>query len=135
MDSHADTTLSDDEYTVLLIAAEGESMAPIGRWQAPVEHLVQLGYLHALDRHNNVITTEGRKAIGRREAIDNDALRGAAQAVTVAQSDARMCAEEAAQALVRAAQASVTVTGDGLPTAVQAWSQQVLRRAMELVRE
>ena len=33
--------LTDDERTVLMIAAQGQSMMPLGRWETPVEHLVE----------------------------------------------------------------------------------------------
>lgn len=128
-------TLSDDEFTVLMIAAEGESMMPIGRWQAPVENLVARGYLRQLDRFNNVITTEGRKAIGERNAEDESAIRQASRQVADAQGEARKAAEEAAQALARAAKASVRATGDRADTAVLNWNAEILRKALELVRE
>src|ERR1700677_4325505 len=37
--------LSDDEYTVLTIAAQGEPMMPIGRWKPAAESLVVKGLL------------------------------------------------------------------------------------------
>ena len=54
--------LSDDEFVVLTLAANGESMAAIGRWEKPIEHLVLLGMLHRHDKFNNVITSKGRQA-------------------------------------------------------------------------
>ena len=128
-------TLSDDEFTVLLIAAEGESLMPLGRWQAPVENLVARGYLRQLDRFNNVITTEGRKAIGARNHEDESAIKQASKDVRVAQAEARLAADDAAEALARAAKASVRATGDRADTAVLNWNAEVLRKALELVRE
>lgn len=55
--------LSDDEFTVLMIAAEGQSMMPIGRWQEPVESLVAKGFLKEHDRFNCTITATGREAL------------------------------------------------------------------------
>lgn len=72
-----EVALSDDEYTVLMIAAEGESMMPIGRWQPAVESLIERGYLRSLDRFNNVITPQGRAAIGTRNAEDQGAIQQA----------------------------------------------------------
>lgn len=129
------STLSDDEYTVLLIAAEGESMLPIGRWQAPVENLVSRGLLRSLDRFNNVITSAGRKAIGERNKEDETAIRQASRQVLDAHTEARQAVEDSAQALARAAKASVKATGDQAITAVLSWNAEVLRKAMELVRE
>jgi hypothetical protein len=135
MDQPSATALSDDEFAVLLIAAEGESMIPIGRWQAPVENLVARGFLRQLDRFNNVITTEGRKAIDARNKDDEGAIRQASRAVMVAQAAARTHVEEAAQSLASAARASTQATGDRADTAVLNWNAEVLRRALELVCE
>ena len=135
MEHQPGSTLSDDEYSVLMIASEGVPMMPIGRWQQPVENLIARGLLQLLDRFNNVITPAGRKALGAREAADNEAIKAASQRVSIAQSAARTHAEEAAQSLALAAQASIKVTADDLRTAVLAWNRVVLQRAMELVGE
>ena len=133
-----ETTLSDDELTVLLIAAEDQSMMPIGRWRAPVESLLARGYLRSLDHFNHVITPEGRKAIEGRAAEDvltmEQAYRQTYRDVADAQAEARRAVEEAAQALVRAAKVSVGATGDRLDTAVLNWNGELLRRALKLVR-
>lgn len=129
------TALSDDEFTVLLIAAEGESLMAIGRWRPAVESLIERGYLRSLDRFNNVITSEGHKAIGDRNKEDEGAIRQASKQVVEAQGSARKYAEEAAQALAKAAKASVNATGDKTDVSVLNWNAEVLRRALELVRE
>ena len=134
MDQAIATPLSDDEFTVLLIAAEDQSMMPIGRWRAPVESLLARGYLRSLDRFNNVITPEGRKAIEARNADDASAIGQAYRQVADAQVEARRAVEEAAQALAHAARVSVGATGDRLDTAVLNWNGELLRRALELVR-
>jgi hypothetical protein len=59
--------LSDDEFTVLMIAAEGQSMMPIGRWQEPVESLVAKGFLKEHDKFNCVITPTGREALRKHD--------------------------------------------------------------------
>lgn len=64
--------LSDDELTVLQIAAQGESIAPIGRWEAPVKKLAFLGYLRRLDDFNYVITPKGHHRADEQE--DEDAM-------------------------------------------------------------
>jgi len=48
--------LSQDEFTVLLIAAEGESMIPIGRWKAPILALTDRGFMRKDDDVNFSIT-------------------------------------------------------------------------------
>src|SRR5208282_6578518 len=64
--------LTYDERTVLMIADEGESMMPLGRWEQPVEHLVELGYLQRHDRFNNTITEAGRLALNDEQDIVDD---------------------------------------------------------------
>lgn len=135
MDQPVVLALSDDEFTVLMIAAEGESLMPIGRWEAPVTNLVARGYLRSLDRFNNIITTEGRRVIEQRNTEDQGAINQTFQKVSLAQAEARKAAEEAALALARAARASIDVTGDRVDTAVLNWNAEVLKRALALVRE
>jgi hypothetical protein len=75
--------LSDDEFTILLIADQGEALIPIGRWSAPVQHLVQLGYLRPLGNPgdptgsvNNIITAAGKVALLKHsEKVDKDLAR------------------------------------------------------------
>jgi hypothetical protein len=62
--------LSDDELTILAIAAEGESMIPLGKWEKAVERLVSLGYLRRLDKFNNVITARGKARAAAQEDAD-----------------------------------------------------------------
>lgn len=72
--------LSDDERTVLMIAAQGESMIPIGRWEGPIKRLTALGYMRRLDDVNYVITDAGRSAIDAAEAEVDAAYRQASGA-------------------------------------------------------
>lgn len=67
--------LSGDEQTVLEIASQGESMIPIGRWEAPTLRLAALGLLRALDASNYVITSAGRERMKAVNADYDDALR------------------------------------------------------------
>lgn len=64
--------LSADERAVLMIAAAGQSMIPIGRWEAPVRSLHARGFLRMIDEVNYVITATGRAAS---EAAEDDAVR------------------------------------------------------------
>lgn len=68
-------TLTQDEFTLLLIAAEGESMMPIGRWKEPLLALTERGLMHKNDEANYEITAEGRKACDERNADDDKSLR------------------------------------------------------------
>ena len=67
--------LSQDEFTVLLIAVEGESMIPIGRWKAPILALTERGLMRKNDDVNYEITAEGRKACEQRNEEDDRDLR------------------------------------------------------------
>jgi hypothetical protein len=68
--------LSDDEFTILMIAAQGESLMAIAHWKAPVESLIQKGYLQSRggDNFNCVITELGRVACQTRDQNDQDAF-------------------------------------------------------------
>lgn len=67
--------LSADEEAVLTIAAQGESMIPLGRWEEPVLRLAQLGYMHKNDQFNYVITPAGAaRAQGIEEESDQAML-------------------------------------------------------------
>jgi FkbM family methyltransferase len=66
--------MTDDEMTVLMIAAEGESMAPIGRWKEPLLALTERGLMSASDSVNYVITVKGRSELAREEKLRDGAF-------------------------------------------------------------
>ncbi len=66
--------LTDDEFTLLMLAERGESLMPIGRWEKSVDSLVARGLLHRHDKFNNVITEKGKEAVRLRDAQDDHAL-------------------------------------------------------------
>lgn len=81
--SATDPDLSDQELTILAIAAEGESMIPLGQWEAAVERLVTLGYLvrtgspgDPTGRFNNRITARGRARAKAQDDADLMAIIG-----------------------------------------------------------
>jgi hypothetical protein len=116
------TDLTQDELTVLMIADQGESMVPIGRWAAPIQSLLAKGYMHANDKFNNVITEAGRQAVNHDETV----VRGKDQA--------RQAAEAIAVQLVDLAELSIRITGDNKKAALEKWSRQILTRALEMLR-
>lgn len=59
--------MTNDEMTVLMIAAQGEAMIPIGRWEKPIRDLTAQGLMRKLDGVNYVITDEGRRAVKTEE--------------------------------------------------------------------
>lgn len=128
--------ISDDEFTVLSIAHEGQSMIPIGRWQKPVESLRTRGYMLAIDGANYIITTAGRTAW---KAADAERDKGLGQMIEMASrvGNARHRAAELAEAaaLKFAAAVSITVqtTGETQDVAVALWGNEILRRTMVLL--
>lgn len=70
-------TLTEDEVTVLLIAKEGQYLAPIARWKKPILALTARGLMQRLDDVNYTITTKGIEAIEQRDQEDFETLRAA----------------------------------------------------------
>ena len=67
----SDPFLSEDDLIVLSLAADGERMIAIGRWEKPTEKLEALGYLeYAPDKFNAVITAAGRERWTAEEAAE-----------------------------------------------------------------
>ncbi len=128
------TDLSADELTVLMIAAQGESMMPIGRWQAPIESLLGKGYLHANDKFNNVITAAGRQAVTRDEDNTARQMISANNAVVDVKKQARQSAEAIAVQLVDLVELSSKVTGDDRQASLKRWADMIVLRAQELMR-
>ena len=136
--------LSSDELTVLLIAAKGEPMMPIGRWRAPAESLVRRKYLiprpHAGDPEgffNLHITATGQKAAEQCDREDDEALRDMvmlSQSAMHSHKQIRANAEQIAVQLVDLAQASNQVTGDPPVEALEKWTRLILKRALEMMQ-
>ncbi len=125
--------LTQDDCTVLLIADQGESLAPIGRWEQPIRKLHALGLLKQNDAVNFVITANGRTALRQEEAKNDQALAGLFQTASAVQSNIQDFAEQAAQLLASAGQASARVTGDAPSVAVDKWAEVLRKRAKELL--
>lgn len=134
--------LTDDEFTVLSIAINGESMLPIGRWEKPVKSLTDKGLMRCADPSNYFITDSGRQAWEVRDRADDAALgrllevgsQVTAPLVSV-QKSAQQSVEQAAVHLALAAKESVKATGDSLEFAIRHWSSVVIRRALELSKD
>jgi hypothetical protein len=136
--------LSADELTVLLIAAKGEPMMPIGRWRATAESLVRRKYLiprpHAGDPEgffNLHITAAGQKAAEQCDREDDEAVRDMvmlSQSAMHSHKQIRANAEQIAVQLVDLAQASNKVTGDPSVEALEKWARLILKRALEMLK-
>jgi hypothetical protein len=135
--------LSDDEYTILTIAAKGEPMMPIGRWKPAALSLVAKGYLRGTPSpqdpdgmFNLRITPEGVKASEESETA-MDALFG--QIITGSnqighlQKKARASAEQIAVQLVDLASLSEQATGEDKKTALERWARLILTRSLEMI--
>ena len=133
--------LSQDELTVLLIAAKGEPMIPIGRWAEPTKSLIKMGYLkpheHPGDptgHFNNYITPEGM-ALAQRS--DDDVVRDAVMVSSSIQHEQRKIranAEAIAVQMVDLAMASSKMTGDAPLVAMEKWGKIIGKRAMEMLK-
>jgi len=122
-------TLSNDELTVLMIAAQGESMMPIGRWEKPVESLVAQGLLKRHDKFNNVITPEGERALAK----DDDArqLIETNNAIVLAKQQMEQAIGKAARELKAATEIAMRVTGEPFDVAVKNVARLVAQRVTE----
>ena len=136
--------LTPDEKTVLLIAAEGAPMAPIGRWEAPTKSLIEKGFMkprpHPGDptgHFNQHITVKGQAALKAAELQDDQAyadLINASRDVTRIQHKAAAHAEKIAVDLVDLTRLSSQVTGDTQVVALRNWAKLILERALEMLK-
>lgn len=134
--------LTENEEAVLLIAAEGGNVAPIGMWKEPVENLALRGILYRQDAFNYLPTGKGREIIVdlvKRTDARTDAALGAlierGSVIGTAQKRIVDFAEQAAQLLAASALASEKVTGDAPEAAARNWAEVILKRALALLRE
>jgi hypothetical protein len=137
-------TLTPDEQTVLIIAAKGEPMMPVGRWRDPANALVAKGFLrprpHPGDPtgfSNLHITPQGQAAADDLEKQDDEALRDmitGSNAIGHSHAKIRAQAEAIAVQMVDLVEASIKVTGETKQTSLENWARVILKRALELVR-
>jgi hypothetical protein len=135
--------LSDDEYTILTIAAKGEPMMPIGKWKPAAESLVAKGFLKGTSSpqdpsgmFNLRITPAGIKASEESETA-MDALFGELinkpTQIGHLQKKARASAEQIAVQLVDLASLSEQATGEDKKTALERWARIILTRSLEMI--
>ena len=145
------TDLSTDEQTVLLIAAQGERLMPIGRWKEPIDSLFAKGFL-VRERHpgdptgyfNNVISPAGRAAVDALDTefdkvlLDMASPRQMAGMVADSQKHTRdrfrAEAETIAGNMVALARESVKATGEDVGVALKNWTKAIVKRVREMVR-
>lgn len=130
------TPLTEDERTILEIAAKGESMIPIGRWERPVLNLKKRGFLAGPDKFNMFITDAGRAAIDDAEKeTDRQLGRTIEQAgkIQIAQADIQRDIESMAKRLVGIIRESAAITGDREANVLVNWCAVLARRTAQLL--
>lgn len=126
--------LSDDEWTCLMIAAEGESMMAIARWEPAIDSLVAKGLMYRNDKFNNFITPAGREAAQQHEKKTDDATLRLGIEVHNTRVRAKQILEEAAAKLAESAQMGQRVQGGPIDGHVEQAAKAIIERAKELVR-
>jgi hypothetical protein len=137
------TDLTQDELTVLLIAAKGESMMPIGRWKDPARSLVTKGLLSATKSpqdpegmFNLRITPAGQAAAEHEDTIYDSQLGqmiNTSNAIAHEQKKVRAHAEQIAVQLVDLAEAASRVTGESRVDALRQWTKVIMERSLEMI--
>ena len=145
------TELSIDEQTVLLIAAEGERLIPIGRWKEPIDSLFAKGLL-VRERHpgdptgyfNNILSPSGRAAVVEMDTVYDQVLAEAVSPQVMAplviadqkrlETRLRAEAERISAMIVELARESMPITGQTLASATKNWTKAIVARAKEMVK-
>jgi len=128
------TPLTDDEATVLQIAAQQGTIGAVGRWEAPVKSLVKRGLLQDMtgDFFNCQITEAGKSASAESEAELDRAL-GRMRKMAIAQKQCQDEAEQCARVLCHMAMTCHTIKGDDKAFAAEQWGRVIIDRAKELL--
>lgn len=124
------TDLTQDELTCLAISAQGENMLAIGRWEKPIDRLVELGLLTRFDKFNHQITSKGKLEAERLLADTDDAYAKAAIDVHNAQTQYKLSMDQAAQQLVNAAKCKQLLTGQFPNQCAYGLAQEILQLAL-----
>lgn len=133
--SEISVPLTEDEYTLLLIAADGGSIAAIGKWEKPVEGLVRRGYMLAHDKFNHTITAAGKAVAegeedGRLRDVINANNRAHGQ-ISAPRNDATELVTQAAVLILRAAQLTAPISGHDVAYAIDQWAMAAASKAKE----
>lgn len=128
--------ITDAEYSVLMIAAEGEYMLAIGHWEAPTKALLDKGLMkceHINGGPQYTITAAGREAVAARSAADDKQLTDALVYTNNAIVGIREHVNRAAEHLAIAARESKKITGDAPRYAAERWGKEAIRVALEML--
>lgn len=131
----SDQKLSEDEFTVLKIAAQGQSMIAIGRWEKATKALAEKKYLHANDSVNYVITTAGQAVL---DGYEDNEIRGLIEMnnkVANVNMQVRLSIEEAAKQIVIASRAVSEVMSGTIEDNSKKVMLEVTNRTLELLKD
>jgi hypothetical protein len=130
--------MTNDEFTCLEICGQGEMLAPIGRWEAPVKALAARKLLVAHDAFNYGITDAGREALeahGKEEdailAAYIEKSNKAATGLEAARRELNKCAT----VLAAAAKASAAINGDAPEVAARLWGKAIIDQAIQILKD
>ncbi len=125
--------LSQDELTCLAISNEGENMLAIGRWEKPIDRLVELGLLKRFDKFNHAITPKGKQVYAASmDVVDSSYAKLAIDVVNVKEKY-QAAMEEAAQKLAEAAKHKQSLTGQFPNQCAYGLAQETLKRTLEII--
>lgn len=130
------SNLTDDEYTVAMLAHQGQYLAPIGRWEKPIRDMHARGLLNKIDDSNYIANQATRAALMKHEeGIDNEFRRAieANNNIANASTQAQQSIRQSALHLSFAAKAAALATGETPEQAVKKWLGAVEKEALELV--
>lgn len=127
--------LTDDERTVLMICDRSESVAAIGRWEQPCDHLVELGYLRRTDKLNHFITEAGHLAISAANEEVEDAFAHAILKLHNTRVEYKREGDEAARWLAQMAKKAAAATGDDILQALRKCGEAVVTRAADFLND
>lgn len=125
--------ITNDEMTVLALTYSGESVMAIGRWEAPCEHLVELGLLERHDKFNHALTEKGRQVYEKEQTSADDNLAKALIERHNAGVAYRKRAEAIAQEIVDLAKEVHEAMGDNVRTAADKILKVLRDRVMDVL--
>ncbi len=126
--------LTNDEIACLAIMHDGTNMLAIGRWKPAIEALAAKGYARQLDVFNYVATKEGKIAAETFDQSQSDDVLRIHKQIADVRGQARRALEDAAKALVEAANCQNKLTGEAPDKVVWTLGQDIIQLALEYLK-
>lgn len=131
-------SLTEDEFTCLLIMREGENLIRMKdtRWYRPLNSLHERGLVKPIGSENYVISQQGLYELTAHESGEDAMLRQMINrqgAVNQARLEVHEKMHAAIAALSEAANLSARATGDNPKDALRKIAHEVLERALEQI--